>query len=101
MMIWMNCFFQYLAISSIVSVTVSMITKKTIRFSGAFGLSKTSSPVSSKGFAISMDRRCVLFFVVVGHFLLRTHSRVYKIDVILVFLLYGILIYGFGSYGCG
>ena len=60
MMIWMNCFFQYLAISSIVSVTVSMITKKTIRFSGAFGLSKTSSPVSSKGFAISMDRRCMI-----------------------------------------
>lgn len=60
MMSWMNSFFQYLAISSIVSVTVSMIAKNMIRFSGAFGLSKASSPVSSKGFAISMDRRWII-----------------------------------------
>jgi hypothetical protein len=60
MMTWMNCFFQYLAIRSMVSVTASMITKKKIRFSGAFGFSKTSSPVSSKGFAIRMDRRWII-----------------------------------------
>jgi len=56
----MNCFFQYLAITSIVSVEVSRITKMNIRFSGAFGFSKASSPVSSKGFAITMDRRCII-----------------------------------------
>jgi len=60
MMAWMNCFFQYLAIRSIVSVTTSMIMKKIITLLKSFGLSKTSSPVDSKGFAISMDSRWII-----------------------------------------
>ena len=59
MMTWISCFFQNLAIKSMVAVMVSMIAKKKIRFSGSSGFSKALSPMSSNGCAIRRDSRWI------------------------------------------